>query len=52
MFFQYKEDIKDIVKHVCYYCQRLHFKYQIFIVSKPYIKKFANELNNELFLKM
>ncbi len=51
-FFQYKEDIKNIAKNVCYCCQRLHFKYQCFIVSKPYIQKFPNELKNELFSKM
>jgi uncharacterized protein YbaR (Trm112 family) len=44
--FKYEENIKDIAKHVCYCCQMLHFKYQIFIVSKPYIEKFFNELKN------
>jgi hypothetical protein len=39
--------MKNIVIHVCYYYQRLHFKYQVFIVSKRYIKKFLDELNNE-----
>jgi hypothetical protein len=34
---EYKENIKYIVKRVCYCCQMLHFKYQICIVSKPYI---------------
>jgi hypothetical protein len=48
---KYKEDIKDIVKHVCYCCQRLHFQYQISIVSKPYIEKIPNELNNGKNLK-
>jgi hypothetical protein len=28
---KYKEDFKNIVKHVCYCCQRLYFKYQFFI---------------------
>jgi len=48
---KYKKDIKYIHKHECYYCQRLHLKYQICIVSKPYIEKLPNELNNENSLK-
>jgi hypothetical protein len=47
MFFQYKEDIKDVAKHVCYCYQKLHFKYQSSIISKPYIENFPNELKNE-----
>ncbi len=34
-----KKDIKNIVKHVCYCCQRLHFKYHIFVASKQNIER-------------
>jgi hypothetical protein len=44
--FKYEENIKDIAKCVCCCCQRLHFKYQFFIVSKPYIQNFLDELKN------
>jgi len=48
---RYKKDIKNIAKHVCYCCQRLHFKYQISIVSQPYIEIFLDELKNEKNIK-
>jgi hypothetical protein len=41
-----------IVKHVCYCCPRLNFKYQICIVSRSYSENFPNELKNEKILKM
>jgi len=41
---KYKEAIKNVVKHVCYFCQRLYFKYHVFVASKPYIEKFLDGL--------
>jgi hypothetical protein len=43
-YIKYKEAIKNVVKHVCYFCQRLYFKYHVFVASKPYIEKFLDGL--------
>ncbi len=48
---RYKESIKDIAGHVCYYCQMLHFIYQTFVALKSYIEKFPHELKNALTMQ-
>jgi hypothetical protein len=36
--------IKDIARHICYCCQRLHFKYQFFVALNSYIEIPPHEL--------
>lgn len=48
---RYKENVEDIVGHVCYCCQRLHFIYQLFVASKSYIEKFPHELKNAITMQ-
>jgi uncharacterized CHY-type Zn-finger protein len=43
---KYKKDIQDIVKHVCYCCQRLFSKFQIVFASKSYIKKLLDAIQD------
>jgi hypothetical protein len=43
---KYKKDIQNIVKHVCYCCQRCFLKFQNFFASKSYIKKLPNAIQD------
>jgi hypothetical protein len=49
--FIYQENIKDFARHVCYYCQRLYFKYQICVASKSDIEQFLHELKNAITMQ-
>ncbi len=46
---KYKNNIKDITKHVCYCCQRLYFAHQLFYASYSYIEQFLNPLKKVIF---
>ncbi len=48
---RYKENIKDIARHVCYCCERLHFIYQIFGALKSYIENFFHEFKNAITMQ-
>jgi len=37
---KYKEDIQDIVKHICYCCQRLCFAHQVFMHHNHVLNNF------------
>ncbi len=43
--FQYKSDIDDIAKYVCY-CQKLCFKHQVYYASQSYNECFPNVIKN------